>query len=104
MTAQRICYHATDEAGAEAILATGFALYTYFALHLEDTFFGKGEYVFEVAFPADITQRPDAWQFTTIDRIPPDRIVAHYRLAKTSIIDNKELRRQVLETNRGLRG
>ena len=96
---QRICYHGTDEATAEVIMESGFLPMTYFALHLEDALGFGGEHIFEVAFPHNTFAR-DGWQFTIPDHLSADRIVAVYRLEKTMIAVDDDLRQSIFEEHR----
>lgn len=108
----RICYHGTNEENAASILETGFRPGTYFAYHLEDAIgFGNGKagHVLEVVFPDDQvvlaaprTRREgeDAWQFKNAELVPPERVVAYYRLEKTAFRDNPELRESVFRSTK----
>ena len=109
----RICYHGTLEVNAVSILETGFRIGTYFAYHLEDAIGygnGKAGYVLEVVFPDDQMvlaaprtrrQGDDAWQFQNAELVPPERIVASYRVEKTTYRDNPELRESVFRSTPG---
>lgn len=99
MSQPRICYHGTTKANADCIAKDGFRAGTYFAYHLEDATGFGGEYIFEVAFPEGAEAR-DGWQFTWPRVVPPSRIVAHYRLRKTPISENDELRKTVFNAGR----
>ena len=95
----KICYHGTDEETAPKISREGFNPGTYFAEHLEDAIAFGGGYVFEVCFPQDTTSVSE-WQFTTNERVPPDRIV-RLRQVKfyTTVYEDKALGKRIFESN-----
>ena len=72
--ALRICFHGTTEENAEKILAEGFNVGTYFALHLEDAIEFGGESVFFVEFDEGKFNGPVDWQFHLRERVPPTKI------------------------------
>ena len=91
-----IAYHGTTAQKAPLIEKTGFKEWCYFARHLEDALeFGKGGYVFEVAFYADEPASDRGWQFRNETHIEPDRIVSLTRYAVTTMNENDELREKV---------
>ncbi len=93
-----IWYHGTNETNAASILAEGLRAGTYLGERLADALEYSGEYIFEIAIPA--TWRSEAgWQMTMAEPLLPSAIVAHYRLQKTPILENKELRTHVFVSN-----
>src|SRR3990167_6845113 len=63
---QIIAYHGTNKKGALSILKNGFAPYTHFAQHLEDSLEFGGSWVFAVYFK----QIANNWQFLNKRHIP----------------------------------
>lgn len=92
----KICYHGTDEVSAKLIMKEGFRRDTWFALHLENAFTFGGLHVFSVAFD----NPPDYWQFHCTVRIPVKRIVNYSVYTQSEVHENKELREQVLDSNK----
>jgi len=72
----KIKFHGTNKVGALRIIKEGFAAYTHFAAHLEDSLEYGGSWVFMVKFQDNIS---DNWQFITKRKIRPERI---YRLTQ----------------------
>ena len=93
-----IWYHGTNADNAATILAEGFRTGTYLAQGLADALGFGGEYIFEVAVPAAWRSRAGR-QMTITEPLPPPTIVGHYRLQKTPIFENEELRTHVFESN-----
>lgn len=77
-----ICWHGTPNIkNAKSILKTGFNLYTYFALHLEDALCYGGKHVFEVDFDKNKMnpnqEDEDKWQFINAIHISPEQIITY---------------------------
>ena len=97
-TPMRIWFHGTTAGNADQIRTVGFRPGTFFAQHLEDAIEFGGSHVFEVAFPADVASR-DGWQIREDRPVSSDRIVAYYRITQKLLYRNKELRREIFESN-----
>lgn len=69
-----ICFHGTTKENAEKILAGGFNIGTWFALHLEDALKFGGDYVFQVEFDKGRFSNDVEWQFHLRERVPPEQI------------------------------
>ena len=67
----KIKFHGTNKEGALKILTSGFAPYTHFASHLEDSLKMGGSWVFMVEFPDNTS---DNWQLVAQRKISPKRI------------------------------
>jgi len=87
----QVVWHGTNKENAAAILKEGFKPRSYFAAHLEDAVSMGGPYIFEVWFEEEF--RAESWQIVIREAVPPERILRHYKVDRTSIFENKDAQR-----------